>query len=280
MLTPFVITLREGLEAALVLAIVLSFLVKTGAGSQKKFVWYGAAAAAGLCLSGGVLLFSLAESLAEEAGEFFEISVTLVAVLVLTFMILWMKRQGRNVRAELEDRTRKAAVAKGSSSAALALGLLAFAAVSREGLETVLFLLGSSPEAGTASTVIGGLAGLAVAAILGAVFYQGAYRLNLKKFFDVTGVTLIVLAAGLIAGTFQEIAGEAGFLPALTAPLWDTGSWLSQKEGAGALLHSLLGYQDAPSLLALLAYFSYLGTMFGIYLRGAAGRLQPSTQEA
>ncbi len=271
MLTALVITLREGLEAALVVAVVLSFLDRSGESRLKRYAWYGAAAAAGLCVASATLLFSLAESLVGEAGEAFEVVVTLVAVSVLTFMIMWMKRHGRNLKAAIEERAKKAsgmASASGkvsTSSAALAIVMLAFAAVAREGFETVLFLLGSASESGVTATIAGGSAGLTAAIAAGLIFYRGVYRLNLKKFFDVTGVVLIVLAAGLVANSAQDIFGS-GILPAaVTDPVWNTGAWLSQETGIGAVLHSLVGYQSEPSPVALFSYVLYLGSMLMLY---------------
>ncbi|MHB8859634.1 MAG: FTR1 family iron permease [Thermoleophilia bacterium] len=278
MLTALVITLREGLEAALVVAVVLSFLDRSGESRLKRYAWYGAAVAAGLCIASATLLFSLAESLVGEASEAFEIVVTLLAVSVLTFMIMWMKRHGRNLKSAIEERAKKAsgtASATGrvsTSSSALAILTLAFAAVAREGFETVLFLLGSASESGTAATVAGASVGLGAAMVAGLVFYRGVYRLNLKKFFEVTGVMLIVLAAGLVANSVQDLFGS-GLLPAaLTDPVWNTGAWLSQETGPGAVLHSLLGYQSAPSPVALMSYVLYLGSMLWLYFAPKSGR--------
>ena len=143
--------------------------------------------------------------------------------------------------------------------------LLSFAAVGREGFETVLFLLSGFSSAGAAPVILGGGLGLALAAMAGLALYRGVYRLNLRKFFDLTGVILILLAAGLIGNAVNEIAG-AGIFPAIiTDPVWNTGAWLSHEGGAGAVLHSLLGYRDDPSPLMLIVYFVYLGTMAWIY---------------
>lgn len=261
MLTAMLITLREGLEAALVIAVVASFLSRTGEAAARRFVWLGSALAGLLSLGAGAGLFLLAGEMSDEAGEAFGTAVTLIAVGVLTYMVLWMRRHGAGVKNELEEKVIRAAKA----ASPLALTVLAFTAVSREGLETVLFLFASSSTSGTAATVTGGVAGLLLAAAVGAGIYRGSSRLNMKTFFSLTGVLLIVLAAGVLGNALGELTnGLPGFF---ARPLWNAGNWLGDGSGAGALLKSLLGYSSSPPLAQVLGYGLYLATMLWLYLR-------------
>ncbi len=172
-----------------------------------------------------------------------------------------MRRHGAGVKNELEEKVIRAARA----ASPLALTLLAFTAVSREGLETVLFLFASASTSGTAATITGGIAGLLLAAVAGAGIYRGSSRLNMKTFFSLTGVLLIVLAAGVLGNAIGELTdGLSGFF---ARPLWDAGNWLSDGSGAGALLKSLLGYSSSPPLAQVLGYGTYLVTMLWLYLR-------------
>ncbi len=276
MLSSLIITLREGLEAALVVAVVLSFLNRTGEAGRSRFVWYGAALATGVSVATGAILFSLAESLTEEAGEFFEVAVTLLAAGVLTYMIVWMKRNGRQVGSNLEDKAGRATRA----AAPWALVLLSFAAVGREGLETVLFLMAGATTSGVAATLTGAAVGIASAAALGVLLYRGVYKLDLRRFFDITGILLIVFAAGIIGNAVHDVS-EAGLFPsALTEPVWNLSGWLSHKEGAGAVLHSLFGYRANPSALEIGIYGLYIAGMLWVYFQPKAGWLRLSRENA
>lgn len=269
MLTALLITLREGLEAALVVAVVLSFLDRTGDKSRSRFVWMGAGGAISTSVAAGALLFLALGELSHEVGEVFELAVTLLAVAVLTYMILWMRSHGGEVKSGLERRTRKAV----SAASPWALAGLAFAAVGREGLETVLFLFASISVEGAAATILGGAAGFGLAAAAGVALYRGSSRLNLRAFFGVTGILLIVFAAGIVCRELAG-AGELGLPAALSAPVWNTSSWLSDESGAGAVLKTMFGYQAAPSPVQISGYLSYVAAMTWLYLRPPArGRL-------
>ena len=165
-------------------------------------------------------------------------------------------------------------------STPLAVAALALAVWVRECLETVLVLFASVSSAGVAETLIGGGVGLALAAAAGFALYRGSSRLNLRTFFTFTGALLIVFAAGIIAHALGEAEG-LGMPALLTAPVWDTGSWLDDTSGAGAVLKALFGYQAAPSLIQIFGYWSYIGAMAWFYLRPARGRRQaPASGEA
>lgn len=269
MLTALLITLREGLEAVLVVAVVLSFLDRTGDKSRSRFVWMGVGGAISTSVAAGGLLFLALGELSHEVGEVFELAVTLLAVAVLTYMILWMRSHGGEMKSGLERRTRKAV----SAASPWALAGLAFAAVGREGLETVLFLFASISVEGAAATILGGAAGFGLAAAAGVALYRGSARLNLKAFFGVTGILLIVFAAGIVCRELAD-AGELGLPAALAAPVWNTSSWLSDESGVGAVLKTMFGYQAAPSPVQIFGYLSYAAVMAWLYLRPPArGRL-------
>lgn len=267
MLTALLITLREGLEAALIIAVVISFLNRMGEGSRSRYVWLGAGAAAGLSAVAGVILFLVSGEMPEEAGEIFEIAVTVLAVGVLTYMVLWMRSHGSEVRGELEHKTRRAARA----ASPLALAALAFAAVGREGLETVLFLFASVSSSGVLETIGGGGIGIALAVAAGAGLYRGSSRLNIRLFFNVTGVLLIIFAAGILSSALHEL--EAAGLPAaLVEPVWDSGGLLADDSGAGAVFKALLGYEASPSLVQIISYWSYIAVMAWLYIKPLAGQ--------
>ncbi len=204
MLTALFITIREGLEAALIISLVLSFLKRAGEMAGSRFVWLGVGAAVATSVIAGVALFLAADELSGEVGEIFETSVTLLAVTILTYMIFWMRSHGGKLKGGLEQQAGHAM----SASSPLALTVLAFAAMGREGLETVLFLFASASNAGLPETLVGGAAGLALAAAAGLALYRGSSRLNLKLFFRTTGILLIVFAAGIIS----HMLGDAGEL--------------------------------------------------------------------
>lgn len=274
MLTALLITLREGLEAALILAVVISFLTRMDAAGMRRYVWLGAWAAAGLSAAAGLLLYLLSGGLSEEVGEIFEIAMTVTAVGVLTYMVMWMRGHGGEVRGHLERKTEKAARA----ASPLALAALAFAAVGREGLETVLFLFASVSSGGFLATTAGGATGLALAAVAGVGLYRGSSRLNIKVFFNVTGILLIIFAAGILSYALHEL--EEVRLPSLLVePVWDTGAVLSDEGGAGAVLKTLFGYTATPSLMQIAGYWTYLGLMCWLYLRPySARRLAPADE--
>ena len=255
------ITLREGLEVALILVIVLSYLRKTGRFHLAGRVWWGVGGAAATSLLAGGVLILTGRQLEGRAEEIFEGVAMLAAVGVLTWMIIWMKSQARQIRGQLEESVERA-VRRGSG---LALVVLAFVAVVREGLETVLFLFGAAQTATGLQTAAGAVVGLGASAVLGVLLYRGGTRLNLRLFFNVTGVLLILFAAGLLASGVYELQ-EAGVFPVVMEGVWDTSGLLSDKSVAGSFLKSLFGYQDEPSLLQVLLYPAYLAAAMSFFL--------------
>ena len=262
----FVIALREGIEAALIVSILLAYLKQLGREDRAPLVWWGAGLAVGLSLLVGTLIFAVGAEFEGTAEQVFEGLVTLTAVGVLTWMIFWMRRQGARIRTELHERVDTALVAGG-----FALSALAFTAVLREGIETALFLFaaarGTAVETGAVGgQLLGAMLGLALAIALGVLIYRGGVRMNLRSFFRVTGVILIVVAAGLFAYAVHELQ-EAGWLPFLTTTAVDLSATLPDDAGIGAVLRGLIGYNADPTVLEVLAWLGYLAVVGTLYFR-------------
>ncbi|HSC92887.1 MAG TPA: FTR1 family protein [Gaiellaceae bacterium] len=203
-----VITLREGFEASLVVGIVLAFLARTGRRDRFVAVWAGALAAVAVSVAVGVALFAIGAELEGTAEAVFEGTAMVAAAALLTWMVFWMRRQARTIRRGLEAQV-EAALVTGS---AVGLGLVAFVGVLREGVETALFLFGAASGGDALVQTIGGIVGLGLAVVLGYGFYRGSGRLDLRRFFSVTSVLLLLFAAWLLARGLHELA-EGGVLP-------------------------------------------------------------------
>lgn len=262
------IALREGIEAALIVSIVLAYLKQLGAADRSRLVWWGTALAVLLSAAVGTAIFVAGAEFEGTAEQVFEGLVTLAAVGVLTWMIFWMRRQGARIRSELQQKVDSALLTGG-----LALAGLAFFAVLREGIETALFLFaaakGTAVEGAAiapATQVIGAVLGLALAVILGVLLYRGGIRMSLRSFFRGTGMILIVVAAGLFAYSLHELQ-EAGWLPTLEAHAFDLSSSLPDDAGAGAILRGLVGYNADPTWLEVAGWAGYLLVVGGLFLR-------------
>jgi high-affinity iron transporter len=262
----FVIALREGIEAALIVSIVLAYLKQLGRADRSRLVWWGTGLAVLLSAALGTLIFAVGADFEGTAEQVFEGLVTLTAVGVLTWMIFWMRRQGARIKSELQHKVDTALVAGG-----LALAALAFFAVLREGVETALFLFaaaeGTAVEGGgIGAQLVGAALGLVLAIVLGVLLYRGGIRMNLRSFFKVTGVILIVVAAGLFAYSVHELQ-EAGWFPFLEAHAYDISATLPDDEGLGAVLRGLVGFNADPGVLEVLAWATYLVVVGALYLR-------------
>ena len=263
MLSSLLITLREGLEAALIIGIILAYLDRTGNRHGFKPVWIGTSLAILVSLISGAGIYLLAEEFSGRAEEIFEGLAMFVAVGVLTWMIFWMRRQAVNLKAHLHAQI-QSVLTSGSS---FALVTLAFVVVVREGIETVLFLFAATRV--TESPLLftlGGFLGLAIAIIIGYSIYKGATRLNLRVFFNVTSLVLIFFAAGLLAHGIHEFI-EAGIIPPVVEHVWDINHILSEKSTFGLFLKAILGYNANPSLIEVIAYPLYLVLALGSYFR-------------
>jgi high-affinity iron transporter len=253
MIPTFVITLREGVEASLIVGIIAAFLVKEGRRDALRQMWLGVAIAIVLCTAVAVILRVVGEELPRKEQEGLETIVGLIAVAAVTYMIVWMRRHARGIKAELEGEA-ASALATGST---MALVGMAFLAVLREGFETTVFLLAAFNDA-TDTTAAGGGAvlGLAAAIAIGLGLYRGGVRINLSRFFRVTGLVLVFVAAGLLA-TAAHTAHEAGWINGLQTEAFDL-SWLVQPGTvSGSLLTGMLGLQPQPTVIEAVVYLAY-----------------------
>jgi len=252
-LPTFVIGLREGVEASLIVGIVAAFLAQRGAQRQLRWVWAGVLLAVAICIGVAVVLQIVDNNLPQKQQEGLETIVALVAVVMVTTMIIWMAKNARTLKHDLEERA-GAAVAQGS---ALALVGMAFLAVLREGFETAVFLLSAfqaSSNRGAASA--GAILGIAIAIVIGFGIYKGGVKINLAKFFTATGLVLVLVAAGLVAFA-AHTAHEAGWVNFGQGELVDL-SWLI-KPGTvqSALLTGVLGIQPKPTVVEGVSWLVY-----------------------
>ncbi len=273
----FVTLLREGFEATLLVAIVLAYLVKIGRREDFRQVWYGVGAAVAVSLIVAGALFVTAGELEGTAEYVFEGTAMWVAVGFLTYMVLWMRRESRTVAQGIR-RGIDSAVEGGGR---LALMSLVFVMVVREGIETGLFIFGITRTSTPLQVALGAALGIAAAVALGYAVYAGGKRINLGTFFKVTGVLLILVAAGLLAHGVAEFQ-EAGLLPELV-PLWDVSGAPIIGEGAlvSELLTAFLGWNPEATLLEFVAWATYLILVGFAFLRphplpeGVAARPAP-----
>jgi len=269
--------LREGVEAALIVGIIASYLVKIGRADRLASVWFGVAAAIASSIAIGVLAFVLLGSLQGTAEQIFAGTASLLAVVILTYMLFWMRKQAITLGADLRSGVDRAV----ASTSVLGLTLLAFTAVIREGFETALFLLGQTTAAAGEglAVVLGAVVGLLIAAGIGVLIFRAGLRLNLSSFFNLTGAALVVIASGLLSYGVHEFI-EVGLLPGLVTPIYDISAILPHKEGIGQFLRAIVGYSSTPELTTLLAQGAYL--LFGLFYyvrpvrRAAAARTAAS----
>lgn len=253
MIPTLVIGLREGVEASLIVGIVAAFLVKEGRRDAMRQVWLGVAIAVALCVGIAVLLRVVGQDLPQREQEGLETVIGLIAVSAVTYMIVWMRRNARGIKAELEGHA-ASALATGST---MALVGMAFLAVLREGFETSVFLLAAFQDAtDPAAAGAGAVIGLLVAIAIGLGIYRGGVQINLSRFFRVTGLILVFVAAGLLA-TAAHTAHEAGWLNGLQGQALNL-SWLVQPGTvSGSLLTGMLGLQPQPTVAEALVHVLY-----------------------
>ncbi len=265
MLSTFLIALREGLEAALIVGILIAYVVKTDRKNLLTPIWTGVSLAlvASFAL-GGFLSFTSAE-LSERGEQFFAGTTSFLAVGLVTWMVFWMKRAARTLRDELHGKVDNALTA-----GPIALAAAAFFAVAREGLETSLFVYTNFRTAGaTSGATIGLVLGLSMAVILGYLLYRRAIQINLSKFFTITGVALVIVAAGVLSYGIHEFQ-ELGWLPGDGSYAWDISSWMAKDSIAGTLLAGTIGFDVNTSWVQLAMYVAYLAIVLRLYLKPAA----------
>ncbi len=253
MIAGTLVTIREGLEAFLIVGILLGYLTKIKRTQFKAHVWIGTVAALSVSALLAILFQYMAFQFEGTSAEVFEAVVALLAVGVLTWMVLWMQRQSRGIKGELEQKTDEAI----SSGQALALGSLAFVSVLREGVETALFLSAMLVTSRDVQLFSGALLGLAIAAGITYLLFRSAIRLNLRKFFVVTGLLMILIAAGLIGHSVMALQ-DIGWLPIGTTIVWNLQALISNEGLVGRLLHAFFGYEAAPTILMVFAYALYV----------------------
>ncbi len=266
MLGTFIITWRESIEAALIVGILLSYLSKTGGRAQFRYIYWGTFWAVLASLAFGGFSNLIAALLQDYGQDLFEIGILVIAVVVLTHMVIWMHHNARELRGELQHKAGQAL----AKHQLWALATVAFVGVFREGVETVLFLWGlflQGPQAaGGWSPLTGGILGIALGVCMAYLFFRGFGHLDLRRFFRVTGVLLILMAAGMLATAIGKLVA-AGFVPGLIEPVWNTSWLLDEGRMVGSLVKGLFGYRSSPSLIQLLVYLAYFPLVYLILRR-------------
>jgi high-affinity iron transporter len=267
MLSTFLIALREGLEAALIVGILVAYVVKTNRRNLLVPIWTGVGVALAATFAlGGFLSFTSAE-LSERGEQFFAGTTSFLAVGLVTWMVFWMKRAARTLKDELHGKVDSAL-----SAGPLALAAAAFFAVAREGLETALFVYTNfKTVAATSSASIGLIAGLALAVILGYMIYNRSIKLNLSKFFTVTGIALIIVAAGVLSYGVHEYQ-ELGWIPGDGSYAWDISSIMAKDSIAGTILAGTIGFDVNTSWVQLFFYASYLAIVLRLYTKSSPAK--------
>ncbi len=269
------IGLREGLEAALVVSILVAFLVKTDRRDYLKWVWTGVAAALLICVAIGTTVAYTIGEMRFEQQEIFGGTLSIIAVGFVTWMIFWMRATARSIASDLRGKL-STAVELG----AVAVVVMALLAVGREGLETMAFFYANvrTAESGTTQPLIGFIVGIAVAIVLGWLIYRGALKFNLGKFFQVTGVLLVFVAAGILAYGVHDLQ-EARVLPGLDTLAFDLSGPMPEDSWYGALAKGLLNYSAQTTVLQAIVWVAYVAVVLTLFLmprRDAAAASRPA----
>jgi high-affinity iron transporter len=272
MIATFVIFLREGIEASMIVAILLAYLDKIGQRRHFRDVVMGVAAAMVLVLAGGVAAYLLLKTYAgSRVQTIFETCTYLLAAVVLTYMTFWMQRHARLLSSDLRSKAEQAL----DGRARWGLGLLAFQAVGREGLETMVFTLAIVFASSGRGVIAGGVAGFVAALGVAFAMYRFGTKINVAKFFTIVGALLLVFAAGILADAVENLQ-QLRWLPVLGPHLWNTSGVLSESSALGDIFHTFFGYADRPTPAQAAAYVVYLAVAGGFFLRGRRPRRRPS----
>jgi len=267
----FVIYLREGIEASMIIAILLSYLKSIDQRRHFRDVFVGVGAAMVLLIAGGIAAYALVHQYdGSNVQTYFETATYVLATVALTYMTLWMAKHARTIASELRARSEHA-LTRGTR---WGLGILAFQAVGREGLETMVFTLAivfsSARQAATpvhgSLVLVGAGLGLLTSLVLAVAIYRLGTRLNLKQFFLVLGTLLIFFAAGLLADAIENLQ-QLGWLPIGAHVLWNTSGTILESSNIGDVLHSLLGYSDRPTALQVGAWILYVAISVTVFVR-------------
>ena len=258
MLATGVIFLREGVEASMIVAILLAYLNRTGQRRYFRDVFIGVGAALLLAGAAGVVAYLTIRTYAgSRVQTIFETITLLVAAVLLTYMTFWMRSHARGLKADLQSRA-DAAMGRGTRTG---LSLLAFQAVGREGVETVVFTLAIAfSTTARGGMLAGGVIGLAIALVIAFAMYRLGHRINIGRFFTIVGTLLMVFAAGLLVDAVQNMQ-ELGWLPVATRQLWHTGGILNENSALGDIAHSFFGYAQSPTVLQAIVYVAYLAAV-------------------
>lgn len=256
MLSSFFIAFREGLEAFLIVGIIISYLFKISEKRYIKHVIFGVISAIVLSIGLAYIFELLFGGFEGKIEEIFEGSVMLLAVVVLTYMIFWMNNQAKRIKSDIEISVEKA-VYRGRI---FSLFFLGFIVVFREGAETVLFFRAISYQIGSRELIIGGAIGIISSIALALIFFISTVKINLSLFFKITGILIMLIAAGLLSTSIHEFQ-EAGFIPIIKDNIYDIGHILSIDSIAGGILKSLFGYNPSPSLLEIIIYLIYIAAI-------------------
>lgn len=259
------IGLREGLEAAIVVTILIAFLVKSDRRDALKWVWIGVGAAVAMTVVVFLAIQFSAYTITGLAAEAIAGIASLVAVAIVTTMVLWMKSAAAGLSGELRTN-----MARALETGALAVTALAFLAVGREGVETALFMVGYA-EAETAWPLVGLIVGVLIAAAIAYGMYAGAVRIDLAKFFTYTGVFLVIVAAGILSygvGALQTV----GWLPGLTARAFDISGWFNWSSWYGEVIQGIFNITPTPTVLQLVLWSAYLAVVLFVFLRPSGAR--------
>jgi high-affinity iron transporter len=277
MFANYLIGLREGLEAALVVGILVAYLVRTGNKDRLPAIWTGVGVAVGLSLGVGALLTFTSNSLTFQAQEVFGGVMSLIAVVFVTWMVFWMRRAARSIKGELEGRLSNALRLGGR-----ALVVTAFIAVAREGLETAVFLwsavqAAAQADGSTSAPLAGAALGLVTAVVVGYLLYKRAVRLNLSRFFTVTGAGLVLVAAGVLAYGFHDLL-EAGWLSGefFTRQAFDVSATIPPSSWYGTLLKGIVNFRPDPTVFEVGVYLAYLVPTLYLFFRGASPAAAPT----
>jgi len=261
MLSTFIIALREGLEAALIVGILVAYVVRTDRRHLLQPLWTGVAVALVLSLGLGAILSFTSAELSDRGEELFAGVTSFAAVGLVTWMVFWMKRTARTLRNELHGKVDQAL-----TGGPISLALVAFFAVAREGLETALFIYTNFKTVGAISSATLGLVlGLALSVGLGYLIYNRSVKINLSKFFTVTGVALIIVAAGVLSYGVHEFQ-ELGWLPGADDFIWDVTPWIAKESILASLLGGAIGFDTTTSWVQILAWGAYLTAVLVPYL--------------
>lgn len=262
------IGLREGVEASLVVGIVVAYLVRSGNRAHLPKVWIGTGAALAVSVVLALALYVVVGELGTPYEQIFEGTTMLVATGIVTWMLFWMRSQSRAMKGHLEAELARALTTGGAWS----LAVLAFTSVIREGIEASLFVFGqvaavrsASGLAGADGVLAGTLVGLALAVAIGWGIYRGSRRIDLRAFFTWTGIALVFVAAGLVSRAVHEFV-EIGAIGVGTQTAYNIGSVLSQDQGFGSLLRAMFGYSSQPELVTLGVYVAYVAVVLALYL--------------